>query len=62
MYTVEQIRVGMNISKKELANALGIHVNSYNNKIECKTPWLLDEAVTISKLSGHDINQIQFTK
>jgi DNA-binding XRE family transcriptional regulator len=60
MYTVEQVRVKLKLSKKDIAQVLGIHVNSYQNKIDGKTPWLLDEAVMIAKISGYDINQIQF--
>lgn len=62
MYTVEQVRVGLNITQLEMAKKLGIHVNSYRNKIEGKTKWFLDEAILIAELSGHNLNQISFTK
>ena len=62
MYTVEQVRVGMQLSKQEFAKKLGMHAMSYDRKVKGKSPWLLDEAVMIAKLSGYDINQIQFMK
>jgi len=60
MYTIEQIRVKLGYSKKEMAEKLGIHYQSYRNKIKGIHPWKVDEVATVSKIANIAMDKVAY--
>lgn len=60
MYTVKQIRIGLNLSQAELAQKLGIHISTYQRKENGKAQWTILEATKLCQLSGQPITNISF--
>jgi len=61
MLTVKQWRLAKEKSQQEMADALGVHINTYRNMEENPRKIRIGQAVQIAKLLGVSMNDILFT-
>lgn len=59
-YVLKSLRTSNNINQKEMANKLGMPVNTYCGKENGQRKFTLDEAFEISNILNKDIKDIFF--
>lgn len=58
--TIKQWRVVNNLTQLEVAEQLGIHLNTYRNKELGKLEWKASEIAKLIQLSGLSYYQLSF--
>ena len=57
--TIKQIRVGLNMTQKEMADYLGISEVAYRNKEKGYSPFLFTEVRRICELAKVDVTKVK---
>ena len=60
MLTVKEWRLAKSISQQKMADALGVHINTYRNLEEHPENIRVGQAAKISKMLGVGLNDIAF--
>ncbi|MDY3034882.1 MAG: helix-turn-helix transcriptional regulator [Absicoccus sp.] len=58
-FTIKQIRVGLNMTQKEMGDFLHISEVAYRNKEKGYTPFLFTEVIKICELAKLDVSKVK---
>ncbi len=58
-FTIKQIRVGLNMTQKEMGDFLGISEVAYRKKEKGYTPFLFTEVIKICELAKVDVSKVK---
>lgn len=55
---IRMLMIKNGLTQDELAKKLGMSKSTLNRKLNCKTPWLLDECLLLSNILGVTLDDI----